>query len=632
MSLLRRSIVMLPLVLGACITEQDVMQATTVLGAPQGWNASFDNRAGVGLTSKNTHSGIAAAYLSAQNAAGATSAVLIQTITPTNYSGKRVRLSGWVKPVQLSGSDAGLWMRIDGENRLLGFDNMRSRQVFGTGDWYKVAIVLDVPTDAVGISFGAQIAGFGSMEVDDLVLEVVGAEVPLTVAQTAGVADTVSRTGWYLNSLDTPQNMGFEGSVPFGEGTRGWITRNAVSLTTTDPTAPLTDIASFGTMVGNAHVVGLGENTHGTREFQLEKHRYIRYLIESKGFTHVALEATFADAELINQYVLTGQGDPAKLLSALRLWINNTQEVLDLIKWIRQWNTTAPANARVQFYGFDFQQPGGALDSVEAYIGRVDAANSAYVRQRYLCFDPHKSYGSSYGAPIGGYALRLPTSRAACALGAKEVNELFVNSKVAYIARSSADQYERALHSTRLVQQWEAFGSTLTNSTLSNVSRDASMFENVQFIRARGGPDSKIVLWAHNDHIQRSGNLMGGLLSRALAKDYVAMGFAFGDGTFNAVSSESVQIVRPAPTPTDWIEPRFGAAKPSNFLLDLRLVAGGGADAAPLLGPFPMRNVGSTYSLTFPAGFYKVYYLPQSFDLITYIHSATETKLLPFAF
>lgn len=633
MSLLRRSIVMLPLVLAACITEQEVPTSLTILGIPEGWSGNFDNLAGIGLTSKNTHSGNAAVYISGQGS-NATNAVLLQALNSAPYLGKRVRLSAWLKAVDLTGENAGIWMRVDGENRILAFDNMSTRKLSGRSDWHQASVVLDVAPEAVGITFGALFSGIGAFEVDDMVFEVVGNEVATTdLLKSPGAPDNVSRSAYYTTARDVPVNMGFEGLPRITDATTDWIRTNSVALTTTDPSAPLTDLAAFGAMVGNAKLVGLGEGTHGTSEFHLQKHRFIRYLVEQKGFTQVAIEGSGADAELINRYVLTGQGDPAKALSAVRFWTANTQEMLDLIKWVRQWNTTAAPTAQVEFHGFDFQQPAGQMDSVEAYIARVDTANKAYVRSRFVCFDPHKSYGATYGAPIAGYAARLATSRAACAVGAKEVFALITNNAALYKSRASADEYERALHAARMVQQWEAFANKFTDAPASaSNSRDSSMAENVQWFRARAGANAKMVLWAHNDHMLKSGGAMGGILSRALGADYVAVGFTFGTGALTAVYNGTIQAVRPTAPPSSWIEPILGAARASNFLLDMRLVSASNTSSAPLLGPVTMRSIGSTYLLTAASGFPRSYYFPRDFDLLVYIHTARETTVLPFVF
>lgn len=635
MSLLRRSIVMLPLVIAGCISADDVKNSLTRFGVPAGWQGSYDNLAGIGTTFHNAHSGTSAVYLSGQSVNG-TSARLLQSLSPTEYLGKRIRLSAWVKPVQVSGNYAGIWMRVDGEFQTLAFDNMASRTVSGDGPWRQVSIVLDVTNEAVGIVFGALFQGIGTIEVDDFTLEVVGKDVPTTDLLSGPVApDTVSRASSYAAARDIPQNMGFESTALISSETIAWIGKNAVSLTTTEPTAALTDLAPFGTMVGAAaHVVALGEGTHGTREFQTQKHRLIRYLVESKGFTQFAIEGSAQDAERINQYVLTGNGDPAKLLSGLRFWTWNTQEMLDMIKWMRQWNTTVSASQRVQFHGFDFQEPSGQLDSVEKYIARVDTANIAFVRARYLCFDPYKSYGAQFGAPIAAYAARLATSRAACAVGAREVYALIANSAAVYKTRSTADDYEIALHNAQLVLQWESFATQFssTNTLAASSSRDSSMAENVQWLRGRAGADAKFVLWAHNDHVIRSGNTMGKRLARAYGADYAAVAFAFGDGVLNAVLGGSVQAVRPEPVPGYWIEATFRAAKPSNFLLDLRTIAAGGSASAALANPVTMRSIGSTFLTSLPSGGYRSYYLPLDFDMLVYINSAQETTLLPFVF
>ena len=106
---------MLPLVLGACITEQDVSQDITFRETPSGWAGTYDNLAGVGIQRFGTHSGTVAVYLSAQTQIPV-NAVLLQAVTSSEYRGKRVRLSAWVKPVQLlNPTYAGIWMRADGE-------------------------------------------------------------------------------------------------------------------------------------------------------------------------------------------------------------------------------------------------------------------------------------------------------------------------------------------------------------------------------------------------------------------------------------------------------------------------------------------------------------------------------------
>ncbi|HLL45960.1 MAG TPA: erythromycin esterase family protein, partial [Longimicrobiaceae bacterium] len=165
-----------------------------------------------------------------------------------------------------------------------------------------------------------------------------------------------------------------------GEHDVSWLRRNAVPFRTDAPGGDLSDLAPLGRIVGNARVVGLGEATHGTREFFRMKHRVLEYLVKERGFNTFAIEATWAECERINDYVHGAPGDPRKLLSAQRFWTWNTQEVLDMIEWMRRHNQNPGRAPRVSFHGFDMQYQRVAMDDVEAFLARVDPAALPAIR------------------------------------------------------------------------------------------------------------------------------------------------------------------------------------------------------------------------------------------------------------
>jgi hypothetical protein len=75
---------------------------------------------------------------------------------------------------------AGLWMRVDKGSEVVGFDNMENRAITGTAEWKKYDVVLEVPPDASGVSFGILLSGQGAVWLNDMKFEVVGTEVPTT--------------------------------------------------------------------------------------------------------------------------------------------------------------------------------------------------------------------------------------------------------------------------------------------------------------------------------------------------------------------------------------------------------------------------------------------------------------------
>jgi erythromycin esterase-like protein len=123
-------------------------------------------------------------------------------------------------------------------------------------------------------------------------------------------------------------------------------------------------------VIGDARVVELGEATHGTREFFQLKHRMLEFLATQMGFTIFSIEANMPEAYRLNEYVLTGKGDPKKLLTGMYFWTWDTEEVLAMIQWMRQFN--ASGKGRVEFTGFDMQTPDVALGIVNDFAKKYD--------------------------------------------------------------------------------------------------------------------------------------------------------------------------------------------------------------------------------------------------------------------
>jgi len=109
---------------------------------------------------------------------------LMQNCWPTKYLGKRVRMSGYLKSVDVK-HWAGFWLRVDqASGPALSFDNMKTgedRSVKGSTDWKKYDIVLDVPLRATNLAYGALLVGKGQIWFDDITFEVVNDSVPTTV-------------------------------------------------------------------------------------------------------------------------------------------------------------------------------------------------------------------------------------------------------------------------------------------------------------------------------------------------------------------------------------------------------------------------------------------------------------------
>ncbi len=147
-----------------------------------------------------------------------------------------------------------------------------------------------------------------------------------------------------------------------------WIRSHAVRIETPEAGHGFADLQPFKKMIGDARIVSLGEATHGSREFFQLKHRMLEFLATDMGFTIFSIEANMPEAYRLNDFVLNGTGDPAKLLKGMYFWTWDTQEVLDMILWMREFNKSG--KGRVEFTGFDMQTPDVAMANVRDYVAR----------------------------------------------------------------------------------------------------------------------------------------------------------------------------------------------------------------------------------------------------------------------
>jgi len=150
-----------------------------------------------------------------------------------------------------------------------------------------------------------------------------------------------------------------------------WIKANAVRLDTVEAGHGFTDMQPLKQMVGDARIVALGEATHGTREFFQLKHRMLEFLASEMGFTIFGIEANMPEAYRLNEYVLHGTGEPVSLIKGMYFWTWDTEEVLAMVKWMREFN--AGGKGRVQFTGFDMQTPDVASKIARDFLQAKDA-------------------------------------------------------------------------------------------------------------------------------------------------------------------------------------------------------------------------------------------------------------------
>jgi hypothetical protein len=148
---------------------------------PAGWLLAGSKPANydTGVDGAAMNNGQPSAFLRSAVANTGGFGTLMQSINARDYTGKRVRLRAWVRSQDVV-EWAGVWMRVDKDKTAVAFDNMQNRPIKGTESWRQCDVVLDVPQDATGISFGILLSGTGEAWMNDVTFEVVGDSVPVT--------------------------------------------------------------------------------------------------------------------------------------------------------------------------------------------------------------------------------------------------------------------------------------------------------------------------------------------------------------------------------------------------------------------------------------------------------------------
>ena len=110
------------------------------------------------------------------------------------------------------------------------------------------------------------------------------------------------------------------------------------------------------TVPESAKIIALGEATHGNAEFQQLKLEVFKLMVKNNGVRAFALEGDYGGCEQVNRYIHGGEGTAQEAAAAIGFSIYRTEEMAELISYMRQYNESALKGEDLRFYGFDMQR------------------------------------------------------------------------------------------------------------------------------------------------------------------------------------------------------------------------------------------------------------------------------------
>lgn len=313
---------------------------------------------------------------------------------------------------------------------------------------------------------------------------------------------------------DAPENSAFlSAAIPI----------NKTGITDTD----FKDFDKLPPSIFEAQLIGLGEATHGTADFNHIRARFFRYLVERKGFRIFILEDE-ASSYFAMQAFLHGRGSLEQALKALRAYGTwGTDENIELFKWIAAFNSAHPKDPII-FFGVDMQDSITILESLKQAtteftdktkkklvdVERLlqEKGNMFTLLQAKFQFDPKAYVHVSRAIPKEIVELKKLAIRDAKNLGWTSQNtsilevivhalsqandnfSFFSKSVMSYLAQGlTPEQIKQALIWKAAMPQDLVDGDTFA-------LRDKAMHDNtITLLKIFG--NKKGVYWAHNGHV-----------------------------------------------------------------------------------------------------------------------------------
>jgi len=309
---------------------------------------------------------------------------------------------------------------------------------------------------------------------------------------------------WTLVALTLASGCGSPADAPQDSGSQADATtdasvssdastlpRGVYALTGIDPTLPVEDLAPLDDLLGDADIIGLGENAHQCNTYIQARDRITRYLVERHGVRVVGLETSRTNAETLETYAQSCTGDPTTLLANLHpIW--RGPELVDFLQWLCAHNQQHPADP-VSLFGFDVvDQASTDASELADFATVVMPSTDATAVEAGLGECPEVTSPAAH------------SSYTSCTTALDQL-EAYVDAHVAEVIQATSEttlEWSRIwLASLRGITGYRYLDQNPSDFLVAWGARDEAMAEIVTRLRSLRFADGKTVLWAHNGHV-----------------------------------------------------------------------------------------------------------------------------------
>lgn len=317
---------------------------------------------------------------------------------------------------------------------------------------------------------------------------------------------------------------------------QNWVKENAIpiiSLTHNE----FDDLMPFKEMFSNKKIIQLGECSHGVKEFNQIKTRFIKFLHQECGFNVLGFESGIFECDYINNHNQKFDSKAMLMNSIFAVWV--TEEVLELFKYIKNsYNSSNPLMITV----FDVQNSTNStyknrkvflrdfvtnFDEERANIifNIEDELEKNLISNKNILIEKPDSILNIY-TDMSDYLFQKYSS----------INNTEEKEKILYVIQICLSR----LQYLKLYIKKSDYESYFT-------LRDIGMANNLEYLIDKKYKNEKIIVWAHNGHIRHNNQniahynakSMGYYLKRKYKNEIFTVGINFyGESGLNYILSE----------------------------------------------------------------------------------------------
>jgi erythromycin esterase len=349
-----------------------------------------------------------------------------------------------------------------------------------------------------------------------------------------------------------------------------------------------------------AKIIGLGEATHGTKEFNQNRRRMIQYLVQNKSYDFIVFEGGIFEMKRLNNYVQDSNSkeDLKSLMNETVFGVWNTTEVYELIKWVQNYNKASPR--KIKFIGMDIGRSSGiALKQLDDWASKSKDTLAAFMLKQFKDFEKNKQYDLLDSI-------------------IDQISELYKNNKP--VDKDAWQGFEFSLLKQSVkYKKYNALSPRQFN-VLAEKFRDSCMAANLTWYKNQN-TQSKFIIWAHNAHISKGKTALGHFLSKQYRDEYVSVALTTASGTYTGYFSLVGKWYK-----SDLVEPYNGtwenalaSLKYDNFILHFNKKY----KAEFMSYSFKSRDIGAAIT---EYQFSNIYDLKNDFDAVIFFKKTTASE------